>query len=66
MKIDLKIKGMHCQSCEMLIADALKEIDVEKSEIDSNKGTATIEFDENKINLKKIKKVITEEGYKVV
>ncbi len=63
-KMNLKIKGMHCSSCEMLIADALEDLGV-KSSVDSKEGTATVEFDENKISLEKIKKTIEEEGYKV-
>ena len=64
MKINLKIKGMHCKSCKMLIEDALDDLDV-KSEVDSEKGTAAIEFDESKITEEKIKKAIEKEGYKV-
>ena len=64
MKINLKIKGMHCKSCKMLIEDALDDLGV-KSNVDNEKGTATIEFDENKISADKIKKAIEKEGYKV-
>ena len=48
----------------MLIEDALDDLDV-KSEVDSEKGTAAIEFDESKITEEKIKKAIEKEGYKV-
>ena len=60
-KITLKIKGMHCHSCEMLIGDALEDIGV-KSNVDSKLGTAEIEFDENKVSIDKIKNVIKSEG----
>ena len=63
-KIKLKIKGMHCPSCEMLIKDALEEIGVKSSKIDSKTGQAEIEFDEIKISLEEIKKTIEKGGYK--
>lgn len=63
MKINLKIKGMHCKSCETLISDALADAGV-KSRVDSKKGTAVVEFDESKISLEKIKSIIAKEGYK--
>ena len=64
MKMNLKIKGMHCKSCKMLIEDALDDLGV-KSNVDNEKGTAVIEFDESKITLEEIEKVIVKEGYQV-
>ena len=64
-KINLKVKGMHCKSCEMLIGDALEDLGVSKSKIDSQKGTAEIEFDEKKTSVDEIKKTIVAEGYKL-
>ncbi len=65
-KITLLVKGMHCASCKVLIEDALQELGV-KSEINFQKGTATIEFDEKKISLAAIKAAIEKEGdYKII
>ena len=64
-KIKLKIKGMHCKSCEMLIEDALEDLGINKCKIDSLRGGAEIDFDEKKISVDKIKKVIKNEGYEV-
>ena len=64
MKMNLKIKGMSCKSCKMLIEDALDDLGV-KSNVDNEKGTATIDFDESKITAEEIKKVIVKEGYQV-
>ncbi|MBU0460349.1 MAG: cation transporter [Nanoarchaeota archaeon] len=64
-EINLKIKGMHCNSCAMLIADALEDLGVKKSKIDAKSGKAVIEFDEKKITAEKIKQAIKKEGYKV-
>lgn len=64
-KINLKIKGMHCKSCERLIGDTLEDLGISNSKMNSQKGTAEIEFDENKVTVEKIKKAIVKEGYKI-
>lgn len=67
MKHIIKIKGMHCKSCEMLIKDSLEEINgVESAELSHTAGTATVIFDENKVNIDDLKKIIKNEGYEVI
>ena len=51
-----KVGGMHCKSCEMLIKDSLEELGVK--DISFEKEIITITFDETKISLEDIKKVI--------
>ncbi len=65
MKLTLKVKGMHCKSCETLINDALLEAGAGACHIDSKKGTAVVEFDETKLTSAKIRAIIEKEGYKV-
>lgn len=65
-KVEIKVDGMHCSSCGMLIADALEDLGVESTKADSIKGTVNVEFDEQKLSLNEIKTVIKEEGYKVI
>ena len=61
-----KVEGMHCASCEMLLADAIGEIaGVEKVAADSKKGTVTITADDAKA-FDEAKKAIAKEGYKVI
>ena len=57
-----KVKGMHCNSCEFLIKDVLEEIGV-KAKADHNKGEVTLKFDENKVNIYKIKEVLKQYKY---
>lgn len=65
-KVKIKTKGMHCASCEMLIQDALGELDgVARAEASHESGIVNVEFDESKIDVGKIKTVIGNEGYKV-
>ena len=61
----LKIKGMHCKSCKMLIEDSLEEIGV-KANVDVEKELVELNFDEGKVSVDKIKKVIEEQGDYVV
>ena len=65
MKLRLNVKGMHCKSCEILIKESLSDINV-KADADFKKGVIEVEFDEKEINLEKIKKIISNEGYKVI
>ncbi len=66
-KIKLKIKGMHCSSCEMLIKDALEETNgIKKADVSMKSGSASIEFDESKIDSGKIRAIIEKEGYEVL
>jgi len=62
---EIEIKGMHCPSCEMLIKDSLEDAGVKNIKISYVTGKAEIEFNENKIDIQKIKKIIKEEGYEV-
>ena len=64
-KVTLNVNGMHCASCGMLIADALEDLGVSSSKIDSSNGKAIVEFDEKKLSLNEIKKAIEKEGYKI-
>ncbi len=65
-KIKLNIEGMHCPSCEVLIADELNELDgVKKAELDHVSGIGNIEFDSSKTNKQQIISAIKKEGYKV-
>jgi len=57
---------MHCNSCNVLISDALVDIGVKKCTVDVKKGTAIIEFDENKLTTEQIKSAIKKEGYDVL
>ncbi|MFH1172068.1 MAG: heavy metal translocating P-type ATPase [Nanoarchaeota archaeon] len=64
-KIELKIKGMHCQSCVTLIDKTLKKHGgVLNSNVNLATERATVEYDENKTNTDEIIKIIESRGYK--
>ncbi|MDE1798528.1 MAG: cation transporter [Candidatus Micrarchaeota archaeon] len=65
MKHELKVSGMHCSSCEMLIADALGEIPgVKSARADAKSGRVSFDAADGKA-LAAAKKAIAKEGYKV-
>jgi len=63
-KKEIKINGMHCKSCEMLIKDELMELGVKECEIDHKSGKAKLTFDDS-ISLDSIKSIIKKQGYGV-
>lgn len=65
MKETLKVKGMHCKSCEILIKEELEELEGVQATPDYEKEIISIEFDGTHKTLEKIKQKIKEEGYKV-
>ncbi len=61
----LKVKGMHCKSCEMLLKDSVSEINgISVGKIDYKKGLMEVSFPDAPA-LEKVKKTITKEGYTV-
>ena len=65
--IKIKTKGMHCTSCEMLLKDALEELEGVNSATASYKtGIISVDFDDKKINEKEIIEIIKLENYEVL
>lgn len=66
-KVTLQVSGMHCPSCNMLVEDILGDEDgVSSVNADWQAGTVEVDYDESKVDLVLIKKLIEEEGgYKV-
>lgn len=66
-KVILKIDKMVCVSCENLIEDILLDNDgVIKVDASYSKGLAKIHYDENKVSISDLIKIINEEGYEVI
>ena len=61
--VNIKIKGMHCKSCEKLIQDSVSKIKGVKSvDISYETEIGEVTFDD-KTNISEILKVIEEQGY---
>jgi copper chaperone len=61
----LNIQGMSCGHCVNSVESAVKNAGA-MAKVDLVNKTATIEFDESKVSLVKIKEAIEEQGYEVV
>ena len=59
----LKVEGMHCKSCEMLIKDILEDEEVEVISINHKTGNMEISYDENSVDFEEIKEILAEEGH---
>lgn len=66
IKKTLKLSGLHCTSCSMIIEGELEDQLGVKCRCSYAKQTAEVEFDEKKVTEETIAKVIEEQGYKVV
>ena len=61
----LKVAGMHCKSCEMLINDELSGIESVKT-VDSDHKTGTVRIGhEGSLDIGKVSAAITELGFKI-
>jgi uncharacterized protein len=64
-KRTVHVAGMHCQSCEILIEDSLKEVQgVRAVNVSHSKGTAEISY-KGYFDLKQIKSIIEAIGYRL-
>ncbi len=62
----IKVNGMHCSSCEMIIKESLEEFEGIHDVKSSHKsGVVEVDFNPDTISLDKIKMIIENEGYKV-
>lgn len=62
----IKVKGMHCKSCEIVLKDSISEIKgVEVLKADSKKGEISVKYTPPNI-LDLIQKTIEKGGYKVI
>lgn len=65
-RVELKVSGMTCASCEMHIESEVKKLNgVSFVKASYDKGSATVEFDEQKIKTDEIIAAINSTGYKV-
>ena len=66
MEIKLNVEGMMCGHCKARVEQVLSAVDgVEKAEVDLEKKTATVTLSHD-VDCGKLKKAVTDAGYKVV
>lgn len=62
MKKTLKIKGMHCSSCEILLKEAIEEAGTKVVSANHAKGEVVVEL-KKETEMPAVKKAIEKEGY---
>jgi copper chaperone CopZ len=61
----IRVDGMHCKSCELLLVDVLSEVDgVQKVIADSRKGTVRVVCNDD-ATLVNVRGAIKKQGYRV-
>lgn len=65
-QIRLKITGMHCASCAILIKNELEgQGGIESADVDYKKGQAVVDLDTDSIPPENAAKVVSDLGYNV-
>lgn len=60
----LKVSGMHCSSCSMLVTMNLEDLPgIGSVECDHATGRTVVEFDDSQVSIDEISKTIAEAGY---
>src|SRR6185295_2220032 len=63
----IHVEGMHCKNCSASVTKALKaQYGVQKVDVDFEKGTAIVDYDDEKVTEQKLREVINSTGFKVV
>ncbi len=59
-----KVKGMSCGHCVMHVKNAVEElVGVENCDVNLEKETMTVRFDDSKVNITDFKAAVSEAGY---
>lgn len=66
-KATIKVSGLDCASCAMIIDDVLEELEgVKSAKTSFAKEQVEVEFDESATSLDNLKKTVESAGYTVV
>jgi copper chaperone CopZ len=66
MILNVKVKGMHCPSCEELIKDGVRALaGIQDITVSHRTGAVKVAFDDKKTNAAAIRSAIKQEGYEV-
>lgn len=63
----IKVEGMSCGHCQMSVKKAVEAVEgVQKADVNLQTKQVTIDYEEGKANLDKVKAAIKEAGYEPV
>ena len=63
----IKVEGMSCGHCQMRVKKAVEAVEgIKKADVNLQTKQVTIDYEEGKANLEKVKAAIKEAGYEPV
>ncbi|HKE56696.1 MAG TPA: heavy-metal-associated domain-containing protein [Pyrinomonadaceae bacterium] len=63
----IHVKGMHCKMCSASVTKALKAVDgVQNVDVSWEKGTAIVDYDDQKVTEERLREVVNSTGFQVV
>jgi len=66
MKCELQVSGMKCGSCQLLVEEAVEELQGVKSvDVSFRDSYVTVEYEPDTVSLATIKEVIEKQGFTV-
>jgi copper chaperone len=66
-QVTIKIEGMSCGHCQMSVKKAVESVEgIRKADVNLQTKQVTVDYDEGKANLEKVKAAIREAGYEPV
>jgi copper chaperone len=66
MKNELRVSGMSCGGCQLLVKEALEELKgVVLAEASFRDGVVAVDYDPEAVSMATLKAVIEEQGFKV-
>jgi copper chaperone len=66
MKTELQVGGMNCGGCELLVKEALEEVDgVQEADASFLKGTVMVDYEPEIVSIAFMTAVIEGQGFKV-
>jgi copper chaperone len=66
MKTELQVSGMNCHSCELLVKEALEEVEgVREADASYLKGSIVVDYEPEKVSIASLAATIEEQGFKV-
>lgn len=66
-QVTIKVEGMSCGHCQMSVKKAVEGVEgIRKADVNLQTKQVTVDYDEGKANLEKVKAAIREAGYEPV
>jgi copper chaperone len=60
----IKVEGMSCMHCQLRVKKAVEAVEgVQRVDVNLQTKQVTVDYEEGKVNLEKVKAVIREAGY---